>query len=157
YRQLWDGSFGSSYAVGVTATKALPLVLAALGFTVGFRAGVFNIGLEGQIYTGALAAALVGAKLDWPTAAHLPLTILAGAAGGAAWALLPALLKVWRNVNEIVSSLLLNYVAIYLVNYLIGGPVKDPAAIYPQTESVLSSAQLPVFVGGTKINAGIVL
>jgi ABC-type uncharacterized transport system permease subunit len=157
YRQIWNGSFGSSYAVGVTATKALPLVFVAIGFTVAFRAGVFNIGLEGQIYTGGLAAALVGANLHAPAVLHLPVTILAGAAGGAAWALLPALLKVWLEVNEIVTSLLLNYVAIYLTSYLIGSPVKDPAAIYPQTESVLPSAQLPVLVGGTKINAGIVL
>lgn len=157
FGQLWDGAFGSLYALGITATKALPLILVALGFTVCFRAGVFNIGLEGQLYAGGLASALVGSRLDWPLAVHLPLTLLAGAAAGAAWALLPALLKILRGVNEIVSSLLLSYVAIFLTNYLIGGPLKDPAAIYPQTSTVLHSAQLPVLVGGTKINAGIVV
>jgi ABC-type uncharacterized transport system permease subunit len=157
YRQIWNGAFDSSYAIGITSTKALPLLFVALGFTVAFRAGIFNIGLEGQLYCGALAAVVVGTTLHAPTAVHLPLAVLAGAAGGAAWAALPAVLKLARGVNEIVSSLLLNYVAILLTSYLLGGPLKDPTAIYPQSENVDATARLPVLVDGTKITGGIVL
>jgi ABC-type uncharacterized transport system permease subunit len=157
FREIWNGAFGGSYAVGVTLTKSLPLGFVALGFAVAFRSGVFNLGLEGQLYMGALAGALVGGHLDAPTAIALPVTLLAAAAGGGLWALIPAVLKLTRNVNEIVVGLMLNYVAIFVVNYLIGGPVKDPAAIYPQTAQVHASAQLPVLVSGTTINAGIIV
>jgi general nucleoside transport system permease protein len=157
FREIWNGAFGGSYAVGVTFTKALPLGFVALGFAVAFRSGVFNIGLEGQLYMGGLAGALVGGRLHAPAAVALPVTLLAAAAGGGLWALIPAVLKLARNANEIVVSLMLNYVAIFIVNYLIGGPVKDPAAIYPQTAEVLPSAQLPVLVSGTNINAGLIV
>jgi simple sugar transport system permease protein len=156
-RELWNGAFGSDYQVGVTLTKALPLAFVALGFTIAFRTGLFNIGLEGQLYAGGLSAGLVGAHMDAPAAIHLPVAILAAALGGAAWALIPALLRIGRGVNEIVTSLLLNYAAIYLTDWLISGPVKDPAAIYPQTPRIASSAELPVLVEGTKITAGVIL
>lgn len=157
FRELWNGAFGTSYAVGVTFAKALPLGFVALGFAVAFRSGVFNIGLEGQLYVGAFAGALVGWHLEAPAAVALPVTLLSAAAGGALWALIPAVLKLVRNVNELVVGLMLNYVAIFLVNYLIGGPVKDPSAIYPQTGEVRGAARLPVLVSGTNINAGVIL
>ncbi|MBM3677511.1 MAG: ABC transporter permease [Actinobacteria bacterium] len=153
--EIWRGAFGTEYQVGVTLTKALPLVLVALGFTIALRAGVFNIGLEGQLYAGGLAAALVGAHVHANGALVVPLCILAAGLAGAAWALLPAVLKLSRGVNEIVSSLLLNYVMIFLVNYLIGGPLKDGSAIYPQTPPIEDEAHLAVLVSGTKIHAGI--
>jgi ABC-type uncharacterized transport system permease subunit len=147
YKEMWSADFGSSLAFSATLLAALPLVLVALGFIVGYRSGVFNIGLEGQLAIGALAASIVGSKLNVPGVVHLPLSVLAGAVGGAAWAAIPALLRLWRSVNEIVSSLMLNFVALLLVGWLIGGPLKDGAAVNPQSSPVAKSAEMPQVLG----------
>ncbi|MGQ0803496.1 MAG: ABC transporter permease [Actinomycetota bacterium] len=157
YRELFNGALGSSYSLGVTANKAAPLILAALGFLVAARTGAFNIGLEGQLYVGALGAAIAGSSIDLPRAIHIPLCILAAALGGALWGAFPALLKIHRGVNEIVSSLLLNYVAILLTGYLISKPLRDPGSIFPQTRAIDDSAKLPILVGDTRLNAGVVV
>lgn len=157
YRELFNGALGSNYALGVTANKAAPLILTALGFLVTARTGVFNIGLEGQLYIGALGAAIVGSSIDLPRAIHLPLCILAAVVGGALWGALPALLRIRRGVNEIVSSLLLNYVAILLTGYLISDPLRDPGSIFPQTRAIEESAKLPILLGGTRLNAGVIV
>lgn len=143
YSEMWRAAFGSWLTIATTLTAALPLILVALGFVVAYHAGVFNIGLEGQLSIGALAAVVVGSKLAPPAPLHLPLTILAGAAGGALWAAIPVLLKLLRDVNELVSSLMLNFVAILLVGWLVGGPLKDDQAVNPQSAPVRESAELP--------------
>jgi general nucleoside transport system permease protein len=157
YGRLWEGSLGSTEAVGTTFVKSLPLVLTALGFVVALRCGLWNIGMEGQLYAGAVAAAVVGANVQAPAAVHLPLTVLASAAAGALWASIPAVLKVWRDVNEIVSSLFLNYVAILGTSWLLAGPLKAEGAIYPQTAGVAETAMLPTLFSGTRIHAGLVV
>jgi general nucleoside transport system permease protein len=157
YKAIWTGGIGSTTALGTTAVTMLPLLYAALAFAIPFRAGLFNIGVEGQIYMGALASVVVGLKLHAPTAIHLPLAVLAGAGAGLLWALLPAALKVWRGVNEIVSSLFLNYVAIYLTNYLLAGPLEAPNIGVAQTETIPNSAHFPTLVTGTKITAALIL
>jgi general nucleoside transport system permease protein len=157
YKADWTGGLGSTTALGNTAVTMLPLLFAALAFAIPFRAGLFNIGIEGQLYLGALASVVVGLKVHAPTYVHLPLAVLAGATAGTLWALIPALLKVWRGVNEIVSSLFLNYVAIYFTNWLLGGPLEAPNIGVAQTSTVPKSAQFPILVAGTKITGALIL
>jgi ABC-type uncharacterized transport system permease subunit len=131
--------------------RATPLILAGLATAIAFKAGLFNIGVEGQYAIGALTAAVVGSQLHAPTLIHLPLTVLAGMAGGLLWALVPALLKVYRGAHEVISTIMMNYVANGLLLYLLGGPLKDahqPGDV-PQlrTEPVQETAQVGRMAG----------
>jgi general nucleoside transport system permease protein len=157
YSAMWTGGLGSTTALGTTTVTMLPLLFAALAFAIPFRAGLYNIGIEGQLYLGALASAVVGLKLDAPGYVVLPAAVLAGMAAGMAWAIIPAVLKVTRGVNEIVSSLFLNYVAIYFTNYLLAGPLEAPNIGVAQTEILPKAAQFPTLVTGTKITSALVL
>ena len=157
YSAIWTGGLGSTLALGTTSVTMLPLLFAALAFAVPFRAGLYNIGIEGQLYFGALASAVVGLKLDAPHYILLPVAVLAGMAAGMAWAVIPAALKVWRGVNEIVSSLFLTYVAIYFTNYMLAGPLEAPNIGVAQTEIVPPAARFPTLVDGTKITLALVL
>jgi len=126
---ILDGSFGGSYPISQTLAAAIPLAIIALGTAVAFRVQLWNIGGEGQFYMGAFAATgveLIGGPGGWPSVVLLPAMLLAGFVGGAAWALVPAWLRAWHGVNEIITTLMLNYVAILWVNYLVYGPWKDP-------------------------------
>jgi simple sugar transport system permease protein len=126
---ILDGSFGGSYPISQTLAAAIPLATIALGTAVAFRVQLWNIGGEGQFYMGACAATgveLIGGPAGWPAGVLLPAMLLAGFGGGAAWALVPAWLRAWHGVNEIITTLMLNYVAILWVNYLVYGPWKDP-------------------------------
>jgi ABC-type uncharacterized transport system permease subunit len=157
YESIWTGGLGSTTALGTTAVTMLPLLFAALAFAIPFRAGLYNIGIEGQLYLGALASALVGLKLDAPGFIVLPAAVLAGMLAGMALAIIPAVLKVTRGVNEIVSSLFLNYVAIYFTNYMLAGPLEAPNIGVAQTEILPTSAQFPTLVDGTKITSALIL
>ena len=127
-RELVKGAFGNKHAIANTLVKASPLLFVALGICVSFRAGVFNIGGEGQMVTGALAAAAIGFALPtWPTWIVLLLCLIAGAAAGAAWAGIAGWLKVRFNVSEILSTIMLNYIATFGMVYLLSGPLNDPA------------------------------
>ncbi|HEV7771906.1 MAG TPA: ABC transporter permease [Conexibacter sp.] len=157
YRSIWSGGLGSTSALGTTLVMLLPLLFAALAFAVPFRAGLYNIGVEGQLYLGALSSAVVGLKLHAPTYVVLPVAVLAGMAAGMAWAVIPALLKVTRGVNEIVSSLFLNYVAIYFTNWLLAGPLEAPNIGVAQTSIIPDAAHFPVLVADTKITYALLL
>ena len=129
FTAILDGSFGGSYPISQTLAAAIPLATIALGTAVAFRVQLWNIGGEGQFYMGACGATaveLVGGPAGWPAVILLPLMLIAGFIGGAAWALVPAWLRAWHGVNEIITTLMLNYVAILWVNYLVYGPWKDP-------------------------------
>ncbi len=136
--------------------KATPLILIALGLAAGFRAGVWNIGAEGQFVMGALAGGTV-ALAAYPMDAVwlLPLMCLAGVAGGMAWAAIPALLKTRFNANEILVSLMLVYVATLLLSVLVHGPLKDPeGANFPESRLFQASAAMPILMAGTRAHAG---
>ncbi len=150
YAAIWEGGLGSDRALGATAVAAVPLIFAALAFAVPFRAGLYNIGIEGQLYMGALASTVVGLYLHGPRAVVLPVALLAGMLAGMAWAMLPALLKVWRGVNEIISSLFLSYVAIYIVGWLLAGPLEAPGLGVAQSEVLPRSAHFPEMIAGWK-------
>lgn len=148
------GPLDSLYGVGEWLLKAAPLLLIAMGLAVGFRANVWNIGAEGQLTVGAIcgtgvALAFYGHGGWW----LLPVMVLVAALGGAAWAAIPAFLKTRLNTNEILTSLMLVYVASHLLQYLVHGPWRDPQGFnFPQTRAFTHWATLPIVVPGTEIN-----
>lgn len=143
---LWRGAFGSWYAfTSATLVRSVPLVVIGLGICVAFRAGAFNIGAEGQFYAGAVAATWAGiqaATLPAPVAILLVCTA-AGLAGGL-WAALPAWLKLRFGVLEVISTLLLNFVAEALVSWMVQGPLQEAKGIYPQSDLIAVTARLPM-------------
>lgn len=157
YRTLWDGSLANRTSLGITITSSLPYALTGIAFAVGFRAGAFNLGLEGQLLWGALAAAIVGSQVNAPGVLLITCALIAAMVAGGLWALLPAVLRVLRGVNEIVSSLFLNYVTSFLVAWLIAGPLRAPGALSASTAQIRTQAQLPVLFSGTTITIGILI
>ena len=136
--------------------KATPLILIGLGLSLGFQANVWNIGAEGQLTLGALfSGALALAFFDVESVFLLPAMMIAGIVGGMAWAAIPAFLKTRYNTNEILTSLMLVYVAALLLSYLITGPLRDPDGFnFPESRLFHDSAMLPIILEGTRLNVG---
>jgi simple sugar transport system permease protein len=152
YLALLNGGLGSTYAVGVTVIRSVPLILAGMAVAIAFRAGLFNIGGEGQLQMGALLGVIVALKTG-----SLWLALGLGAAAGAALGAFAGALKATRGVNEIITTIMLNFVAIELVNHVVGGPFVEQDAPYPATPAVPLEARLPVIVPGTRIHIGFLL
>ncbi len=139
---LWEGSFGSPKAIGDTLLKATPLILTGLAVAYGFRAGLFNIGAEGQLFLGGLAATWLGLSLaGLPWFLLIPLMLLASMLAGAAWAFVPAILKARIGAHEVITTMMFTYIGRYLVSYLVIGPLKAPGQI-PQTAELPGAGQL---------------
>lgn len=161
YRALLEGAFGGSYALSSTAIQAVPLLLVGVGICIAFRANVFNIGGEGQIAIGGLlSAATALAFPDLPGFILMPLVLLAGALGGAIWGAIPGFFKAQYNVNEILSTIMLNLVAVQVMNYLLAGPMVDQSpssvgGLIPETKVLPASAQLPILVTRTQLHLGV--
>jgi general nucleoside transport system permease protein len=159
YAALWDGAFGSSNAVAETLVKATPLLLVALGICISFRGNVINIGGEGQMVVGALLATWVGLTFtEGPGWMIITLALLAGFLGGAVWGGIAGVLKAYFNVNEILSTVMMNAIAIQLMNFMLRGPMIDPsqaqlASKIPQTARLLDIFQLPRLVP-TRLHLG---
>lgn len=138
--------------------KATPLILTGVAVTFAFAAGYYNIGAEGQLYAGAIAAAGMGMVLTgWSVWLAIPLMVLAGFIAGLLWALLPALLKVKLAVDEVVTTLLLNSVMLYVVSALLNGPWRDPESGWPQSPEIAPAAQLPKLVARSRLHLGFVI
>ncbi|MGQ9371258.1 ABC transporter permease [Azospirillum sp. ST 5-10] len=159
YALLVDGAVGSRFALTETLTRATPLVFTGLAVAVAFRARLWNIGAEGQLYMGALAAVVLGGGLlDLPGWLLGPLVLVAGAAAGGLTLLGPAVLKVRFGVDEVVTTLLLNFVVLLIVSMLLEGALKDPMGMgWPQSAPVLPAAELPKLVERTRLHAGLLL
>jgi ABC-type uncharacterized transport system permease subunit len=157
YKAMFLGAFGSKYSLSETMVKAIPLMLCGLGVSIAFRMLFWNIGAEGQLAVGGIAAAgvaLFGAEL-LPTALLLPVMFVAGFVAGALWGLVPALLKALIRVNEIITTLMMNYIAILWVEYLFYGPWKDPAGYgFPGTAQFPEAGWLPR-LPGTRLHLGL--
>lgn len=158
YRDLLRGALADVFGFATTLVKTTPLLFAGLGVAVALRAGLINIGAEGQIYLGGLAAALVGFyERGLSPLVHIPLAMLAAFVAGGAWALLPALLRLRRGVSEVITTLLMNYIGLYFVGALVSGPLKEPRAPYPFSPPLASSAYLPTIIPTTDAHAGILI
>ena len=156
YSSMFYGAFGSAYGLSETVVKAIPLSLCGLGIALAFRMQLWNIGGEGQFYMGAMAAAWVALfHPQLPGWIMLPAMFLAGFIAGGLWGLLPAVPRAYQGVNETITTLMLNYIAIFWVDYLVHGPWRDPAGFnFPLTAQFVPSAILPAF-GTTRIHAGL--
>jgi general nucleoside transport system permease protein len=163
FSALIEGSFGSLKALSDTASKAVPLLLVGVGITIAFRANVINIGGEGQIVLGAMFG--TGTALLFPHLPGwllLPLVMIAGFAGGALWGAIPGALKAYFSVNEILSTIMLNIVAVQIMNFFLQGPWMDPAEVekgsrIPQTARLPQQADLPLLLKNTRLNIGLVI
>lgn len=158
YQRMFDGAFGSPYNLSETIVKAIPLALAGLAVSVAFRMKLWNIGAEGQLHMGAFAAGGVAMALgDWPSVILLSLMLLAGFVAGAIWGLIPGTLKAVWQVNETITSLMLNYVAISWVSFLVFGPWKDPNGMgFPLGPRFSANAYLPV-LPESRVHLGILI
>ena len=161
YALLLQGGFGSRFAITETLTRATPLIFTGLAVAVAFRARLFNIGAEGQLYLGALAAVAVGglhggsglALSPWLL---MPLMMAAAALAGAALLLLPALLKSRLAVDEVVTTLLLNFIVLLFVSAMLDGPMKDPGAMgWPQSVAIQDALQLDKLLPRSRLHSGL--
>lgn len=153
-----QGAFGGQHQIAATGAKMVPLVLVALGWIVAFTAGRFHVGFPGQIILGGICASAVAVHLPGlPTALHLPLVILAGVLGGAAYAAVAAWLWAKRGVNEILSTLLLNLVAAQVLAWVVRGPLQESANTLSQTDPFVDSGRWPLVWQQTDLHWDIVL
>jgi general nucleoside transport system permease protein len=159
YSALWDGAFGSTNAFAETLVKATPLLLVALGICISFRGDVINIGGEGQMIIGAVLATWVGLTFTaLPGWLVITMSLLAGFLGGAIWGGIPGILKAYFNVNEILSTVMMNAIAVQIMNFLLRGPMIDPsqaelASKIPQAARLLEAFRLPRWVP-TRLHLG---
>jgi len=159
YALLMKGAFGSAFAINETLTRSIPLIFTGLAVSVAFRAKFYNIGAEGQLYAGALAATYFGTGLvTLPPVLMIPFLIIMGALAGGAILLVPVLLKTRLKVDEVVTTLLLNFVILLMVSYLIEGPWKDPMSLgWPQAASIIDEGVLPTLLSKGRLHLGIVI
>ena len=159
YRALFRGAFGGVKPLSETLVAATPLIFGGLAFALAFRAGMFNIGIEGQLILGGLAAGWVGAQaLGLPKLVHLPLALAAAMLAGGLWGALPGALKARTGAHEVITTIMLNYIAIRISAYAVGsnGPLKGEASL-PATDRAQPSAILDRLIDGERVNVGILL
>jgi simple sugar transport system permease protein len=162
YGALWEGAFGSTNAIAETLVKAVPLLLVGLGICIAFRANVINIGGEGQMIIGGILATQIGLTFtDWPGWMVIVTALVVGFLGGAIWGGIPGLLKAYFNVNEILSTVMLNAIAVQIMNFLLRGPMIDPSQLekaskIPQTARLLDAFRLPRLVP-TRLHLGFLI
>jgi ABC-type uncharacterized transport system permease subunit len=160
YGVMINGAFGSFAAWDQTIVKAIPFMFTGLSYAIAKRCGIINLGAEGQFKIGALCAAIVGVCFsNLPIILHLSLTLFAGFFGGAIYSLIVAILKLRFGASELITTIMLNYVATNIVSYFVTGPIKDSASSsYPQTAVMAQTAQLPrLFDGVYRIHAGFLI
>ena len=158
YAHLLRGAFGSSFALNETLTRSIPLIFTGLAAAIAFKAKFYNIGGEGQLYAGALAATFFGTgMITLPPPLMIPFLMLMGALAGGLLLIVPVLLKTHMKVDEVVTTLLLNFIVLLLVGYLIEGPWKDPFALgWPQAASIIDEGVLPPLLAKGRLHLGLV-
>ncbi len=156
YSVLFRESLGSTKNIATTLQRATPLIFTGLAVAFAFRGGLFNIGAEGQLYIGAFAAAWVGFTFDLPRLIHLPLAVFAGMVGGALWGAIPGYLKAKLGVHEVINTIMLNFIALFLTDWLATGPFHGGTWV-PETARIKSTAALARLYPPTRLNTGIYL
>lgn len=156
---FWDGAFGSAFAFwSATLVRATPLLFVGLAVALAFRAGVLNIGAEGQLILGAIGASAVALALpDWPRSLVVCAMLLAGGLAGGCWAGIAALMRLRFGVLEVISTILLNFVAAAAVSWVVRGPLQEPTGVYPMSESFAAAARWPFLIPGQRLHLGFVL
>ncbi len=157
FSSLLDGALGNRSELGETLIQTSALLFPALGIALAFRGGLFNIGAEGQLVLGGLAAGTIGADLHAPALVAIPAALLAGAIAGGLWGSIAGFLRARFGANEVIATLMLNVVAALLASYLVNNLLHDPAGQSSETALVLANAQLPVIVPGTRLTIAILL
>ncbi len=157
YASLLSGSLGDARGWANTMNSATPLILAGLSVAFGFRAGLFNIGAQGQFFLGAFAGAIFGGVAGIPFPLHILVAVFGGFLFGGLWGFIPGLLKAWRGAHEVVTTIMLNSIAALGLNWLAATYFRDPGATFPRTPDALPSALLPTILEGTRMHAGILV
>jgi general nucleoside transport system permease protein len=156
YKALLEGSLGSVNAIVNTIVQAAPLILGGLAVGIGFKAGLFNIGAQGQFLIGGLGAAVVGGMVaGWPPLAAIAIAVLAGAFFGALWGFIPGALKAWTGAHEVVTTIMLNYIGASLIGILVAGPLGAPGFSFARTGDI-GGAALPI-IFGRNLHVGVLL
>lgn len=155
YQAMWRGAFGTDRAIAATLVKATTMIFVGLSYGFAYKCGLVNIGIEGQLYMGALLSTFVGVYLRLPTLLHVPLALLAGFIGGAVCGGIVGFLKNRFNTSEIISTVMMNYIAIYIVSALVNGPMMEAKGSYPQSDIILNSAMLLKLIPKTQLTIGI--
>lgn len=155
---LYYGMMGTFYYLCETLIRATPILLISLGLIVAFSTRVWNIGAEGQLYIGGLVAALIALNMgDLPNFITLPVIWLSAGVAGALWALLPAYLKAKYEINEIFTTIMMNYIAIYFTSYMLHGPLRDPLSHFPETPTLPPNTWVPRIFHGYRLHLGTLL
>lgn len=159
YVEMFRGVFGSIFAFSEMLTRATPLIFTGLAAALAFRARLWNIGAEGQLYLGAMAAVAIGAgAVDAPAIILLPLIIAFGCAAGAAGMAVPAVLKTRFGADEVVTTLLLNFIILIFLQYMLEGPLKDPMGLgWPQSSPILDQGMLPPLIERMRVHSGLII
>lgn len=160
YWRILQGAFGSRLAATETLTRATPLILTGLAAAVAFRARLWNIGAEGQLYLGAITVAWASSRFlgDMPSILQIPLLLMLGALAGMALLLVPLWMRLRFSVDEVVTTLLLNFVAVLIVSMLIDTVLKDPMAFgWPQSQPVADAAMLPKMLARSRLHIGLLI
>ncbi|MDY7078777.1 MAG: ABC transporter permease [Chloroflexota bacterium] len=156
YNALFKGAFSSKRYIAETLLSTTPLIFGGLAVALGFRCGLFNMGVEGQIVLGGMMAAYIGYAWELPKVVHLPLAILGGAIAGGLWGAIPGYLKARFKIHEVITTIMLNYIVFEVASYMIavGGPMKADNEL-PVSPDVLPTAQLTRIWEGTRLSGGI--
>lgn len=156
-RMLAFGAFGSIHNITESLIITTPLILAGLGVVFAFKCGLWNIGAEGQLYLGAIGATFVALNLSAPAPLHMFVIIVSAFALGGAWSVIAGTLKVRLGINEILTTIMMNFIAVWIVHYLVHGPWWDRSLTRPQTSLFPESAWLPILVSGSRLHAGLII
>lgn len=158
YTELFRGAWFDYWGLSGTLVKMCPILLSGLAVILPMRAGLLNVGAEGQIYMGGLFSAMAALLLpEMPVWFELPLCVLAGALGGGLWGLIPGYLKAYHGMNEVILTILLNFIAVNIVSYVAGGPMMEPGAPYPYSAAIRPDLELPIIMPQTDAHAGVII
>jgi simple sugar transport system permease protein len=160
YAAMLKGAIGSPQSFANVLVRASPLLLAGVGVAIGIKAGLWNVGADGYMYMGAIGAGAVGMiPLALPPILHIALAILAGSVVAGVWGLLPAYLRAYRGVNEVVTMIMMNYVAQYFTSWMVHDPqpMAEPGSFFPMSRILAPSARLPILMTGTSLHPGFII
>ncbi len=157
YGAMLKGAVGSMQSISNTLVRVSPLLLGGLGAAIGIKAGLWNVGIEGQMYAGAMGATAIGlVELPVPSWLHILLAILAAAICGALWGMIPAYLRAYRGVNEVVTTIMMNYIGIFFASWMVHEPqpLAQPDAFFPMSRIIVPGARFPILIKGTSLHPG---